>query len=363
MTPGSVVVRLWRVFFCLLLIASLRAHAADPVMGYGLTNFAIGQAVLDANNEYDTYRVTGLRSNGLDGVSIRVGEPDSGVFLTPTAGYLEDGNLMVVKAYGQLNGANDTLLATIQGGRASDRVYPLTLDYTPLAPESVTYQVYNYGTLQREFTGGTPMVVAYYTVYPTLNPIMRRSDGALGTSLTMSDAIRFVFPELLSSAYGNELFIRLNNPRHPPGIVSRVDVLGGGGLYDFSFNEIALGVFGRPHGSIRGATLEAAPNRLRLDNFVNTNAEAGVLITLDRAGAFNLEFEPFALAHSNALIKVMAVGPAGQSYLLGMNRTEDHLSIGMTHFEEMQMVVLSNSTAIYMTNTSRTGVFLVGTNA
>lgn len=342
-------------------------------MGYGLTNFAIGQAVLDAYTDYGAYRVTSLRSNGLDGVSIRVGEPDSGVFLTPTTGYLEDGNWMLARAYGQLNGTNDTLLATIQGGRASDRVYPLTLDYSPLGPESVTYQIYYYGQLQREFTRGTPMVVVNwgYAVYPTVNPIVRRgSDGALGTSLTMSEAVRFVFPELLSSGFGNELFIRLNNPGHQPGIVSRVDVFGGGNLYDFSFNDIALGVFGRQHRSLYGVSLEAAPNRLRLDNFVNTNSDPGVFITLERAGALNLQFEPFALAHSNAFIKIIPGGSAaGYRYdLLGtfsMNRTHDHLSIGMeqTYLEEMQMVVLSNSVVLSVTNTSTNAVFWVGTNA
>src|SRR5688572_30133655 len=242
--------RLVMAFSFLTLATSL--PAADPVIGHGLTNFAIGDAQVNPNYDYGTYQVTGLGSNGLDGVSIRVGEPDAGVFLTPYTSYVQDGDFMIAKSYGHLNGTNDALMVAIQGGRASDTTYPLRFDFSPLAPESVTYQIFANGTLQREFTRGNPIVTIQWGqfVLPTLNPLVRRSDGSLGMSLVMSQPITFVFPEILRSAYGDELFIRLNNPAHQPGLVSRVDVFGGGRLYDLSFQEIALGVFGRKHRSL-----------------------------------------------------------------------------------------------------------------
>jgi len=341
-------------------------------MGYGLTNYAIGQAQVNAYDDYGNYWVTSLRSNGLDGVSIVLGEPDSGVFLTPTTDYLEDGNWMVAKTYGRLNGADDTLLATIQGGRASDRIYPMTLDYSPLGPESVTYQVFYNGVLQREFTRGTPLVVVDwgYAIYPTVNPVSRRSDGALGTSLTMSTPVRFVFPEILSSGYGDQLFIRLNNPTNLPGIVSRVDVFGGGNLYDFSFNEIALGVFGREHQSLYGATLQAAPNRLRIDNFVNTNTPPGMFIKLDRVGALDLQFEPFQLARSNSFLLLTAIGSSGGDPgsalgTLRLDRQEARLSVGYEQpwAGDIQLVVLTNGAASYATNIPASDVIGVDTSA
>ena len=116
MTPGSLGVS------CSLLVLFTFTPTllpADPVLAYGVTNVAIGNAELNAWSDYGNYTVTSLGSNGMDGVSVYLGEPDTGAFFSPTTGYLQDGNYMVAKTYGQLNGTSNALLATIQGGRAS----------------------------------------------------------------------------------------------------------------------------------------------------------------------------------------------------------------------------------------------------
>lgn len=355
----------------LVSVAPLRA--ADPVLGYGLTNFALGQATLEPDYYGGgTYRVTSLGSNGLDGVSILLGEPDAGVFLTANSSYLQDGNFMIANAYGQLNGSHDQLLATIQGGRASETLYPLRLDFSPLGPESVTYQVFYQGALQREFSRGSPMVSVQwgYLTYPTLNPISRRSDGSVGMSLAMSQPVSFVFPEILRSAQGDELFIRLNHATNQPGLVTRMEIFGGGNLYDFWFNEIGLGVFGRRHRSLNGATLQAAPNRLRVDNFLNTNSLPGVVIQLERLGGLTLEFDPFHLAQSNSSLVTIANGSAaGNIYTslgtLTIDRHESNLTIGVqqSSLEDLQIVVLANAGVVSMTNISADTLIGLGTNA
>ena len=333
MTPGSLGIS--GSLLVLLTFASPIGLRAEPLLAYGVTNVAIGDAELNFY-DYGAYTVNSLRSNGVDGVSIHVGEPDSGVFFSPSTSYLEDGNYMVAKTYGQLNGTNNALLATIQGGRASRAVYPLSLDYSALAPQSVTYQIFYGRTLVREFTRGTPMVVVDYGSwgYPTVNPLTYRSgDGAFGTMLTMSQPVQFVFPELLTSAFGDQLFIRLNNPANPPGPLSRLDILGGGRLSDFTFNDIALGIFGRPHQALYGVRLQARSNWLRVDNFVNTNYLPGVLIKTEPVGALNLQCEPLQLGESNAVLLATATGTsAGDPYstlgTLRLDRLETEVVIG-----------------------------------
>src|SRR5687767_7435392 len=129
MTPGSASVGRWvGVFLAFNLPGVL--PAADPLIAYGITNVAIGQAQVTGDSYY--YYVANLRSNGLDGVSVYLGEPDSGVFLSPSTSYLQDGNYMVARTYGRLHGTNNALLAVVQGGRASRQVYPMALDYSPL---------------------------------------------------------------------------------------------------------------------------------------------------------------------------------------------------------------------------------------
>lgn len=348
-------VRVWRwAAILLIFLSSPRFAFADPVIAYGVTNVPIGNAELSVYPYYGTYSVNSLGSNGTDGVSVYLGEPDTGAFFSPMTSYLQDGNYMVAKAYGSLDGTNNSLLATVQGGRASPQLYPLSFDYSPLAPQSVTYQIFAGGILTREFTRGTPMVeVTYgYGTYPTVNALMRRTDGTLGTQLRLSQSAAFVFPELLTSAYGDELFIRVNNPGKLPGPVSRLDIFGGGALYDFSFNDLSLGVFGRPHQSFYAATLQARPNWLRVSNFENTNDAPGVLIKLEQLGALNLQCEPFELSASNASLRASAVGTAaGQPYAtlgtLQLNRLADSISITFQSDGEVGVQVLTNGGIAY----------------
>lgn len=349
MTPGSVGVSRWVGIFILLFSYHLRAE----VIGYGLTNIAIGQAVLYP--QYYDYSVGKLGSNGTDGVSITLGEPEGGIFFQPYVSGLSDGHFMSANTYGRLHQTNDMLLARIWGGRASDSVYPLNLDFSPLAPESITYQIFSGGRLQREFSRGQPMVVVQLGNYyqPVVNPLERRRDGTLGTSINLHAYGAFVFPELLTSAYGDELFIRVNNPANPPGPASRVEVFGGGGMDSFWFHNVSLGAFYRPHRSSGGATLHAAPGSLRLANFVNTNEAAGVIIDLERVASLKLDFEPVQLSTSNSLLEVSALGRAATwtAEFLGSlkftRRTNRTVIDYSTDWYQAQVTVLSNGLVIH----------------
>ena len=116
--------------------------ANDPVVVFGLTNVALGEAVLMGNV------VTDLGRNGVEGVSILLGEADSGVFAYPdTADYPLGGDYMLGKAYGKLNGVPDQLLCTVRGRKVDqsggDGVYPVAVDFSALGVTNFLAQVFN----------------------------------------------------------------------------------------------------------------------------------------------------------------------------------------------------------------------------
>src|SRR5438046_1579769 len=89
------------VFFVLLTTA--RADSPQSLVAFGLTNLTLGQAVF--SSEATAPVVTNLSSNGVDGVSVLLGEADAGAFLyVDTAAYPEDGDYLIAKAYGKVSG-------------------------------------------------------------------------------------------------------------------------------------------------------------------------------------------------------------------------------------------------------------------
>src|SRR5688572_23642364 len=115
---------------------------ADPIVVFGLTNVALGEATLIGNV------VTNLSANGLDGVSILLGEADAGVFAYPdTMGNPTGGDYMLGKAYGKLNGVPDQLLCSVRGHKVMQPTgfgtYPLTVDFSPLGVTNFLAQVFS----------------------------------------------------------------------------------------------------------------------------------------------------------------------------------------------------------------------------
>src|SRR5689334_12446983 len=93
---------------CLLVLVCMHGRADNPQSGiaFGLTNLALGQALL--STDAGSAVVSELSSNGTDGLSILLGEADSGVFISPnTVEHPEAGDYMVGMAYGRLNGVDN----------------------------------------------------------------------------------------------------------------------------------------------------------------------------------------------------------------------------------------------------------------
>jgi hypothetical protein len=302
----------WMLVTGLLLPAA--ASATEPMLSYGLTHVVIGSANAAAIDGYLTF--SNFRSNGVDGVSILCGEADAGLFFNPYIfGYLADGNYLRAKAYGTVNGVANRPISSMLGGQALQGLYPIEVDFSPLGASNLTFQVLSGKTLIKQATqaGGQLIVASTAYLYPRANPFWRQPDGSVGALLQFDQGVQMVFPTLFTSAYGDRVFIRADEPTNQVDFVSRVDLLGGGELNNFWLQDLRLGVFGRPHRVIGDAALNAAGGTLTVEDRSSSEPE-GVVVELDSVAAFDGSFLPIELSANNAALYLSGVGSSGGSW-------------------------------------------------
>ena len=318
--------------------------ANEPVVVFGLTNVPLGEAVLTGNV------VTSLGTSGVDGVSILLGEADSGVFAYPdTADYPRGGDYMLGKAYGKLNGVPDQLLCTVRGRRVDqsggDGVYPVAVDFSALGVTNFLAQVFNRSgglVAQAEIGVREPIIRTDFNggQVTRVNPFWRTPDGAIAVVLDFPNSTGFELPVTLDPEteqpfipFGRRLVLRALNPTGVVEFVSRADVTTGTlsdeseGLSTFQMNEMRLGMFGRPHKALgdvglraRGGALQIArlhPEELEPENdFVEGT---GVHIEFDRSSKATVDFEAVDLSGTNAQFGVTAlVRLAGSVWYFGV---------------------------------------------
>src|SRR5688572_13978025 len=212
--------------------------ASEPIVVFGLTNVALGQAILMGNV------VTNLSSNGLDGVPISLGEADAGVFAYPdTFAYPTHDDYMLGKAYGKLNGVPDQLLCTVRGRKVAqsggDGVYPLRLDFSALGVTNFLAQVFNRSgglVAQADIGSGDPIIRTDFNggKITRVNPFWRTHDGAIAVVLDFPTSTGFELPVTMEPPpedpfipFGRRLVLRALNPTGVVEFVSRVDVTTG----------------------------------------------------------------------------------------------------------------------------------------
>lgn len=93
-------------------VLGLASRAADSITNFGLVHTPLGQAVVFPDGNV----FVNVTTNRGDGVSIHLGESDSGVFLTPLVPWsLEPHDFLHGDVYGQLNGMTNQRLASARG--------------------------------------------------------------------------------------------------------------------------------------------------------------------------------------------------------------------------------------------------------
>ncbi len=293
-----------------------RCGAADELVAFGLTNRSINSAAIFLDPEYRDLRVTNLSSHGYKGVSVRLGQAESGLFFSPyTRASLVNANFMVGHAYGRSAGI-ERRLVSVYCERTDWANFPVTVDFLPLGTASKTVQAFVDHILigEETYTSGAVTVSTSNdsNVGPRVNPFWRMPDGSVGVLLEFTSNPPIYLPSG-RTVYANRLFIRANHPLFTVDYVSRVDVYGGGGLPEFSAIDERLGMFGRPHRALGGAVFTAKRNKLTISNCADAGTD-GVTIELNASPAFQAQFQPVSLGSNGALFHVSATGTGVGGY-------------------------------------------------
>lgn len=296
----------------------------QTVIFAGLTNVAKGDAYLTQSDSYaDRLGITELGPMGLDGVSVHVGEADSGIYIYPDAyiwGSYGETWFLTGTAYGTLDGRPHVALSTVHGTKPYYEQYPIDVDLSPLAPVSLTYLVYVGDHLEAEaiVPGSTSRFEVFTSQYPgpRVNPLWIQADGSVGVLVDFTNADNVDgYPPTLRGPFGDlsasRIFIRADQPAHTVSHLSRVDIVGGGGLGEFSFVNLTLGVFRRSHQALGASLFEPHDGQLTMRQLRSgEESEMGVSVELQRPHTFELDLEPVSLAEPGSSLRVTSSGKA-----------------------------------------------------
>src|SRR6185503_7918516 len=179
------------------------------------------------------------------GVTVLLGDADSGIFIDPDAGGWGNSDpnwFLEGKVYGQSGNGSNALLAQVRVTKPNIETYPVHIDLTPLGPTNLTFQYSYGGVVDREETvaGAVGEVTINTSAYlgPRVNPLALMPDGTLGVLIEFKQ----------SPLDGHDaIFVRADGVTQHFDHISRVEAVGGGGLEGFSIVSERLGIFRNRH--------------------------------------------------------------------------------------------------------------------
>src|ERR1041385_3153506 len=194
----SAIVMGMRTLLCfLLLIALSPVRAAFGATALGFKGAPLGNATLDSS--FDYLHVGGIGPSGNDGVSLDLGEADSGVFFAPyTYDYLSSGFFMRAAAYGNVGGSSNRLVSVLRGEKVgSDSAGPFGVeaDFTAIGATNVIFQFFFGDQLigETNTTGGEAAVVVYaYDI--RASPFWRMTQGNIAAAVELNSLAYITFP-------------------------------------------------------------------------------------------------------------------------------------------------------------------------
>ena len=294
----------------LALLGPSGTWAADESVLFGLTNRSIFGAVLTVDPDYPALHVSELSEFGYKGLSVRLGEAESGLYFSPsTRAEHNDDNFMIGHAYGRVGGLTRRI-SSVFCKRETWATYPVTVDFLPLGTVSKTAQFFVDGLLigEETYTNGAVTVSTSNSEYvgPSVNPFWRNTDGSVGVLLEFTTRPPITLPSG-RYVYADRIFIRANHPLFTVDYVSQVDIYGGGGLPEFSAINERLGAFGRPHRALGEVVFTAKKNKLTVAGCHDAGTD-GVMIELNNNPSFRAQFQPVALSSNGAMFHISATG-------------------------------------------------------
>ncbi len=335
------VMNLIRVTFLSLMVGlpSVAAASGNTFIAFGLTNAPLGDAQITIQGE--TILVSSPNSGSRDlaaqgpvpagaagigqfapgsfGVSIQLGEADSGIWAYPYHnGYFNDGAFLIGEAFGEVDGQPDQPVCALLARRESEGNHSVQADFSMIGAPTQVFEIYSGETLMISVTnaGGAAIIHTYGESGPRANPFWRLRDGSIASVVELSGRAYISLPgNDDTGAYGDRLIIRAVSPASQVSFVSRVDVTGGG-LSHFLITEARLGMFYHAHLALGPTLLNAAGGKLQVANSgAGTQGPAGpghgVAIELEGLSRFDVSLLPLDLG-SNGTITAGAVATVNQ---------------------------------------------------
>ncbi|HEV2663820.1 MAG TPA: hypothetical protein VG324_02865, partial [Blastocatellia bacterium] len=338
------------------IIENARVASCPPSGGpgegfiFGLAHRPIGDAKLDFQPDwfsglyvYSEYYYE--EPPPVFGISIALGEADSGLFLYPDGNYANYGEGWFFDATAYEN--NDDLISSVRVRKPYYETYPVSVDLSPLHPESLTIQVLSNRTVIAENTvsGSTAdfTVSGYAQLEPRGNPYWRMPDGSVGVLVEFTGPYVFAQGDYYRIYIGgpedevfrgNRIFVRANNSRRHVQHVSRLDVIAGGGAPGFQLVNERLGMFNHPHQALGSILFNASRGRLQLNPLEPFGSEdyAAVLAEAPEASSrLEIDLDPVALDKAGAGLALFASGVIDAGSLvfgeLRITRAADELTL------------------------------------
>lgn len=296
-----------------LALAARAEPTNGPLVALGFTNTPIGEAttleVIEGGVLFVGQTVDG------SGVSVQLGEADSGVFLFPLTGDLYEGYALEGKAYGSLGGSTNQFISSVYGVHVGGSTVEVTADFSALGATRLS--VFAGSRLLGQVSNATASVRVQGPGYGCrANPWWRLPDGSYGALIELDGVGSWYTPfsaplteqEAEEGIASTSIFIRPDDPTNSVEFISRVDVISTR-FGSFCLTDAILGMFHQRHKRLGEATLVPASGQLTVGNLL-TNFQDGIYVELGDASAFDADFLPIDLSRTNASLLVTGSTPS-----------------------------------------------------
>jgi hypothetical protein len=277
-----------------------------PLVALGFTNTPIGE-VTTLEVIQDGVLFVGQTEDGA-GVSVQLGEADSGVFLFPLTGDLYEGDTMEGKAYGSVNGATNQFVSSVRGVHVGNSSVDVTVDFSALGATRLS--IFAGSRLVRQISNAVAVIHVHGPGYGCrANPWWRLPNGEFGALIELNGTGSWNTLPALTEAdefTSSCLFVRPDDPTNSVQFVSRVDVTSVS-LGSFCLTDARLGMFYQRHEALGQATLAPAGGRLVVGNLVS-NLQDGVYVELPGVSSFDMDVLPIELTSTSSVALAIAAG-------------------------------------------------------
>jgi hypothetical protein len=294
--------------------------AADEAFTFGLRHTLITNAMFstDIDDPLSVFN-TGFTDDGTNyvfgifGASVHLGAADAGVFVSVNCDR-QDGWSLEGTSFGTVNGVTNAPIGSIMGTRNGFGHYDVHMDFSSIGATGYTYQILFHDLKTLEVTNAGPDSVVdaggLGPPPPRVNPIWING-GRVGVVIDFGNSLsEFNVPGF--HAYGSKMIILAENPTNTIEHVSRVDLVGRGGLPLFTIENERLNKFGLYHQALGKVRFNAAAAQLTVSN-IDASSLQGIFTELPNVKTFRAALLPCALTNDGSSVSVSANGTSSRT--------------------------------------------------